>query len=79
MNCHFLWSWHFQRPPGWDWPAGAVSLAPPSGDIDIKKQHETLGGCGMWGLMEVDDVCINNDVTLREKNKETPYKTQSTA
>lgn len=29
-NCHFLWSWHFQRLPGWDWPVGAASPAPPS-------------------------------------------------
>lgn len=36
-SCHFWWSWHFRRPPWWDWPAGAASLAPPSDNSDIQR------------------------------------------
>lgn len=36
---HFLWSWHFQRPLGWGWPAGAAFPTPPSDNSNMNKHQ----------------------------------------
>lgn len=38
---------HFQRPPGWDWPAGAASPAPPR-DKSETQEHYCNTLIGGW-------------------------------
>lgn len=38
-SCRSWWSWHFQRPRGWGWPAAAAFPTPP-GDKGNMNRHQ---------------------------------------